>query len=93
MNYESQKGAFWAINSFMFTFNPFYTFFMGNFSIIMSTLPDRDYVDILPDFTATPLVTTAFFIVQGVIFFLISVCIDSKRLNSFRKADNAEHKI
>ena len=47
-NIETNKMGYWIVNSSMYFLNPFYTFFLGNFSIIINTLPERGYVEFLP---------------------------------------------
>jgi len=48
-NMETQRTWYWIMNSSMYFVNPFYTFFLGNFAIIINTLPERGYVEYLPD--------------------------------------------
>jgi hypothetical protein len=85
--------GYYIVSTLMFFLNPFFAFFYGNFSILINTMPRRSYVDVAPGLPATPTLILLAFLAQTIFLFGLVVCIDHRRSNRFRKADNNKPKI
>lgn len=93
LNNEGNANWYWGVNCSMYFLNPFYTFFLGNFSIIINTLPKRGYIEFLPEKEATPKATLVVMFCQTIFYFFLTIFIDQCRSNRFRKADKQQPKI
>jgi len=84
---------FWFWQEATILANPFYSFFMANWSLIRSTLPVGRYARMSPDRFYTPVTALCVFLIQSVFFFAMTVLIDCCRVNCFRCADRRKPKL
>ena len=91
---EEKHDLFYVIHVFIYFTNPFYTFFMTNYSFIKKvTEKPYVYVDLWRCQPLTPICSLYSNIWQFFMYGGLSVYLDYRENNKFRKADNQQPRI
>lgn len=79
---------FWVIYGILVLTDPFALFFFANSSMVRSTRAMiNTYSEVLPGILLTPQLACLIFCIQTIVMLLITIVVDIRRSNEFRKAD------